>query len=82
MLRGDLRFKATVGQGMEIQRAQASPDAIIESFDKLRHVLNNVYSEFIWNMDEVVHVELPDAHPDIVYVPHDDSESTVPIGIS
>jgi hypothetical protein len=33
-------------------------------------------------MDEIGHANWPNAHPDIVYVKHDDSRPTVPISVN
>jgi hypothetical protein len=82
MLRRDPRLKAIVGHPMEIQRAQVSPEALIEYFDNHQRILSGVWGEFIWNMDEIGHADWPDAHPDIVYVPRDYSHPTLPIGVN
>jgi hypothetical protein len=79
MLRRDPRLKAIIGHPMEIQRAQVSPETLIEYFDNLQRILSGVRSEFVWNMGETGHADWPDAHPDIVYVQHDHSHPTVPI---
>jgi hypothetical protein len=71
MLRRDPRLKAIVGHVMEIQRAQVFPEALIEYFDNLQRIHSGVRSEFAWNIDEIGNADWPDAHPDIVSVPHD-----------
>jgi hypothetical protein len=53
---------------MDLQRARVSPDGILQYFHKLSIALDGIPSSFIWNMDEMEHVDSSDAHPDIIYV--------------
>jgi hypothetical protein len=78
----DPRLRPTVGQTMEQQRAKISAEIVTENFENLQHVLNGIGSELVWNMDEISHMDWPDAHPETVYVPHDYMDSTIPIGVS
>jgi hypothetical protein len=67
---------------MEQQRAEVSAEIIAEYFENLEHVLNGIRSEFVRNMNEIEDADWPNAHAETVYVPHDDMDSTIPIGVN
>jgi hypothetical protein len=80
MLLRDPRLRQIVGRLMEPPHVEVSAEIIAEYFENFPHVLNGICSEPVWNMDEIGDADWPDAHPETVYVPHDDMDSTISIG--
>jgi hypothetical protein len=78
----DERLKYVIGLPMELQHSGVSPDEILQYFDKLSIVFDGTPSGFVWNMDEFVHAEWPNTHPDIIYVLPDHTVYTAPIAVS
>jgi hypothetical protein len=67
---------------MEVLRTHVSPESIAEYFTILAMVLDGIPTSFGWNMDEVGHVDSPDAQADTVYTPPDCSADIVLIAVS
>jgi hypothetical protein len=65
----------------ELECVQVSEEIISDYFSPLIDSLQEIQSEFIFNLGEIGHADWADAHQDIVLIPNDFSSYPVPIPI-